>query len=174
MQGIISDIPSPELYFLINEEKIDLTKNGPESIKSQSRVVKYQFNNDHPSWSKVSIGANTLRDSDTITEVEYEYFSLSPSEYIQSSAYTNYPEYYKFHSLEFILNEHTLVTTRYSYGFLEFLRDVGGLCAALIILFKFFCPFFGNVKLMSILARKAYYSPGNGEFDRDNEDSRNN
>jgi hypothetical protein len=54
------------------------------------------------------------------------------------------------------------------------LRDVGGLCAALIILFKFFCPFFGNVKLMSILARKAYYSPGNGEFDEDNEDSRNN
>lgn len=56
---------------------------------------------------------------------------------------------------------------------MEFLRDVGGLCAALIILFKFFCPFFGNVKLMSILARKAYFNPGNGDLDADNDVNRN-
>lgn len=50
---------------------------------------------------------------------------------------------------------------------------MGGLCAALIILFKFFCPFFGNVKLMSILARKAYFNPGDGSFDEDDETNRN-
>jgi hypothetical protein len=55
---------------------------------------------------------------------------------------------------------------------LEFLRDVGGLCAALIILFKLTCPLFGNVKLMSILARKAYFNPGEGELDADNDETR--
>lgn len=55
---------------------------------------------------------------------------------------------------------------------MEFLRDVGGLCAALIILFKLTCPLFGNVKLMSILARKAYFNPGEGELDADNDDTR--
>lgn len=82
LNQIISSISSPELYFMINEARLDLTVNGEESVKEQSKIVKYQFNPDHPTWSKVQIGADQLRDSNTITEAVYDFYSLSPSEYL--------------------------------------------------------------------------------------------
>lgn len=82
LKDIIKSVSSPELYFMINEARLDLTVNGEESVKEQSKIIKYQFNPDHPTWSKVQIGADQLRDSNTITEAVYDFYSLSPSEYL--------------------------------------------------------------------------------------------
>jgi hypothetical protein len=53
LKDIIKSVSSPELYFMINEARLDLTVNGEESVKEQSKIIKYQFNPDHPTWSKV-------------------------------------------------------------------------------------------------------------------------
>ena len=61
------------------------------------------FDPNVPTWNRASIGADVLRDTDTISESEHKYYSISAEEYLQVSADNDYPTKYKFHSMDFIL-----------------------------------------------------------------------
>lgn len=64
---------------MINEEVLDLDKKGAEAIIQQSTLLKYTFNPLKPTWTKSTIGVDMLRDTDTITENEYDYVTFNPS-----------------------------------------------------------------------------------------------
>ena len=70
-----------------------------------------------------------------------------------------------------ILSSTNKVSTRFTYGFLEFLRDVGGVSACLIILFKLTCPIFGNIVVYSVLTSKAYFDPVKADGQKSDSDS---
>ena len=55
-----------------------------------------------------------------------------------ASSWTNFPKKYKFTGIELLFDSNVNLVSRETYGFLEFLGDLGGLYDALRIIFGFF------------------------------------
>ena len=53
------------------------------------------------------------------------------------SAWTNYPKFYKFTSLQLLISYDQVITERETYDMLEYLGDLGGLMEALLLIGHF-------------------------------------
>jgi len=72
------------------------------------------------------------------------------------SAWTSYPERYKFLSIQIQVSDIIKVTSRETYSLLEFLGDIGGLAEFVFIFISFFAKRFGQMNLQAFLANKMY------------------
>ena len=72
------------------------------------------------------------------------------------SSHTSYPEHYKFTSLNFFVTPQTPVVTRFPYGILDYIGDIGGLLEAVKTIGKFVTFVFSAHNLSAILALKLY------------------
>lgn len=97
-------------------------------------------------------------DPDSITKEprSVKYFGSEIDAHLSISAWTSYPDQIKFHSVDFLFQDSALITTRYSYGILELLRDVGGLGAVLRVAFTILVPLFGDIKILSLVTQRGY------------------
>ena len=61
--------------------------------------------------------------------------------FLSVSAENSYPDNIKFNSIDWLFQENAKRTTRYEYGVLELLRDVGGVGALLGTVFGYLISF---------------------------------
>jgi hypothetical protein len=75
----------------------------------------------------------------------------------EDSAWTNYPNKYKFISLAFFMSVDAQVTNRETYEFLEYLGDIGGLIDILKLLLAAVAYTFNQNRLNSVLTNRLFH-----------------
>lgn len=81
---------------------------------------------------------------------EIEFMSVWKEPPIASS-WTNFPKKYKFTGIELLFDNNVNLVSRETYGFLEFLGDLGGLYDALRIIFGILLAPISSFSLMTNL-----------------------
>jgi hypothetical protein len=75
----------------------------------------------------------------------------------QVSAWTDYPDHYKFYSVHFHLNDDIIFTERATYDLLDLISDIGGTYEFLGTLFGLFTYQFANMRLSALMTNRLYH-----------------
>ena len=117
-----------------NNERIDLEQFNKDPIVRESIVRFKQFSPVDPNWIDYALEKHQVSDRiDWLQygqETEYEYFGYALQDH-HASSMRDYPDNYKFTSVEISINPDLRVIERQTYSVLEFMGDMGGLFDAL-------------------------------------------
>jgi hypothetical protein len=84
------------------------------------------------------------------------------------SAYTDYPTKIKFHSIDLQWDKSSKILTRSTYTILDLFKDVGGFGSFLLTTLSIVVPFFGNVKILGMIASSGYVRSRNASIEKQN------
>ena len=133
---------------------------GKEKLKKTAKLTSQQFNAQQPTFAYVQTSINSLEDETDLinigqyTEEKYMQFKMKTNEV---STWTNYPERYKFMSLDFSLDMDIQHTDRTSYDILNMTGDVGGLIEVLLIAFTILAVPFRKITIAAIVTSKVFH-----------------
>ena len=75
----------------------------------------------------------------------------------EKSAFTSYPDYYKFFSLEFILNPDLTHTDRECKDFLDLCSDIGGVLEMIKVFFGALTIKFSTIRMQALLTNRLFH-----------------
>ena len=84
------------------------------------------------------------------------YFDSEFANDLIPSAWTDYPSKIKFHSIDMTWAKPSNILTRKTFTIFDLFKDVGGFGSFLFTSLSIMIPFFGNVKILGLLAASAY------------------
>jgi len=85
----------------------------------------------------------------------------------QKSSWTNYPDFYKFMSMDIELSLDSLLTDRSHVGILDLFGDIGGLLEIVTVMCGYLAYKFSKIRLDSIITNRLYHiSDDNKDFQK--------
>ena len=83
-------------------------------------------------------------------------FEMKPNEF---SSWTNYPEQYKFMSIDFQIDQDIYKIERSTYDLLDLIGDVGGMLEFFLFTFKMLALPFQVFRLYALIANRIFILP---------------
>ena len=120
-----------------------------------------------PVFAPVKIKVNEVEDEShlfqfgKVNAFKYMDLEFGPNEF---SAFTDYPNSYKFISVDFQLTLDTLLIDRQTIGILDLIGDVGGLIEFLVIVLGVLAYKFSEARLNGLITNRIYHITPNSEI----------
>ena len=127
------------VFTYVSEERFDPQAYDEDIIKREGVLYEAQIDSGTPTWAKYRIQTHHLEDESGYIQLgqvrEHTYYKTTWEDLsVGPSSWTQYPDRYKFLSLEFTFGKDYVQTRRSAYSLLDWLGDVGGLTDALFLL----------------------------------------
>jgi len=151
-----------QLILMQNYEEFHPNLYHDEAIEKHSKIMKRQFDSAKPTFSMNIVRVNELDDETSYInygqEVSRKYmnFNMKPNEW---SSNTQYPEKYKFFSVNWQLDQDIYKIERSTYDLLDLIGDVGGVLEFFLFAFKALCLPFQTMRLYALIANRVYILP---------------
>ena len=129
LKATIEWVGVPDFTMVYNNMRMDLSKFEKESIAHESRVMNRQFDINYPSWIHGQIYSDILYDDTTVLNsgTVGRPFKHLNTVGLYSSAWTDYPNKYKFISYQLNIFDSQVVNSRKTMNWSELVGGVGGL-----------------------------------------------
>ena len=130
-------ISQPDLNIVYNHETVQMDKYGADSIKTEARVMNYQWSEKEPSFLMAKLQTDTLEDSASwfnLGQYQERSFTQLSLGRMYSSAWNSYPAKYKFFGLQINASDKKTVYKRVKYDLLQLFSYIGGLSLVLFLM----------------------------------------
>ena len=131
------------IYLLTNNEVFQEHKFGDESIRHESKLVKFKINTSSPGFKHIFLKSSELNDNSDFFDftggstTTFQSFDLTELA-LDSSSWTKFPSdtnpngLFKYASLDFYVDRNLRSIKRQTQGFLDWLSGIGGIAGSLV------------------------------------------
>jgi len=158
LKSTIGWIGVPDFTIVYNNMRMDLNKFEEASIGKESRVMNRQFDINQPSWIHGQLFSDVLNDDTTILNSGTV---TRPFKHLQtvgmySSAWTDFPNKYKFISYQLNIFDSQVIHSRKTMNWMELVGNIGGLIGFINLFAAGIVSYFTAPQFASYIANRLY------------------